>query len=290
MARPLRIEYPGALYHVTSRGNAKNPIFVNEKDKGSFLDILYAAAKKYHLVCHAYCLMHNHYHLLIETPEANLSKGIRQLNGVYTQRFNKRHRRTGHVFEGRYKATLVDKDSYLLEVARYIVLNPVRARMTDDPRQYRFSSYSATAGFTKPHPALSTDFILAQFAKTRVTAAKRYRDFVKDGVDETSILKKTKGQVLLGDEDFVKRFTYYLAGEMDVKEIPKSQRFAGRPSLERLFGPGTTLDKTIRDQVIHEAVEEHGYAQKEIADHLALHYSTVSRIMSEYDKRAKVKT
>jgi len=290
MARPLRIEYPGALYHITSRGNAKNPIFVDKKDKESFLDILHTVVKKYNLICHAYCLMDNHYHLLIETPEANLSKGIRQLNGVYTQRFNRRHKRTGHVFEGRYKAILVDRDSYLLEVARYIVLNPVRARIVDDPRQYRFSSYPATSGQAKPHLALSTDFILAQFAKTRAAAAKRYRAFVKDGIGETSILKKTKGQVLLGDEDFVKRFTYYLAGEIDSKEIPKSQRLAGRPSLESLFNPGMVLDKAKRDDAIHKAVEEHGYAQKEIADHLKLHYSTVSRIMTENGKRAKVKT
>jgi REP element-mobilizing transposase RayT len=140
MARPLRIEYPGALYHITSRGNDKNLIFLDDKDRDVFLDLLHSINTRYHFILHAYCLMDNHYHLLIETPEGNLSYGMRQLNGVYTQMFNKKYKRVGHIFQGRYKAVLVDKDNYLLEVARYIVLNPVRARLVDAPEKWRFSS------------------------------------------------------------------------------------------------------------------------------------------------------
>jgi REP element-mobilizing transposase RayT len=116
MARPLRIEYEGAVYHVTSRGNERKPVFKDDGDREVFLDILHKVNKRYNFLCYAYCLMDNHYHLIIETPDGNLSKGMRQLNGVYTQAFNKRHHRVGHIFQGRYKAVLIQKESHLLEV------------------------------------------------------------------------------------------------------------------------------------------------------------------------------
>ena len=141
MARPLRIEYPGALYHVTARGNARQRIYNDSKDCQAFLDLLGKLSDRYHWLCHAYCLMTNHYHLLLETPEGNLAEGMRQLNGIYTQAFNRRHHKVGHVFQGRYHAILVDKDCYLLEVARYIVLNPVRAKMVKEAQAYLWSSY-----------------------------------------------------------------------------------------------------------------------------------------------------
>ena len=123
MARPLRIEFAGALYHVTSRGDGRDDIFLDEEDRELWLDVLKTVCERFNWVVHAYCQMGNHYHILIETPDGNLSKGMRQLNGVYTQRFNRIHNRVGHVFQGRYKAILVQKDAYLLELSRYIVLN-----------------------------------------------------------------------------------------------------------------------------------------------------------------------
>ena len=129
MARPLRLEFSGALYHVTSRGDRREDIYLDDADRGNYLSVLSEVCDRFNWLVHAYCLMSNHYHLLIETPDSNLAMGMRQLNGVYTQRFNRRHARVGHVFQGRYKAIIVQKDSYLLELARYIVLNPVRARM-----------------------------------------------------------------------------------------------------------------------------------------------------------------
>src|SRR3990172_2619948 len=128
MARPLRIEYNGAVYHVTSRGNERKNIFKDDEDRLLFLDTLKKVSEKYNWLCHAYCLMNNHYHLVIETPDGNLSRGMWQLNGVYTQRYNARHYSVGHIFQGRYKAILIQKDSHLLEVSRYVVLNPVRAK------------------------------------------------------------------------------------------------------------------------------------------------------------------
>ena len=140
MARPLRLELAGGLYHVTSRGNSRQDIYIDDEDRLCWLDLLGDTCTSFNWVCHAYCLMTNHYHIVLETVEGNLSQGMRQLNGVYTQRFNRRHRRVGHVFQGRYKAILVDKDSYLLELSRYVVLNPVRAAMVNDVGDWEWSS------------------------------------------------------------------------------------------------------------------------------------------------------
>ena len=189
MARPLRIEYPGAVYHVTSRGNEKKPVFKDDTDRDNFLNALQHVNKRYNWICHAYCLMTNHYHLLIETPDGNLSIGMRQLNGVYTQLFNKWHGRTGHLFQGRYKAILIQKDSHLLEVCRYVVLNRVRAKMIERPEDWKWSSYLATAGKAKPHPhpSLTTDWVLGQFNRKRGKAEQEYRQFEGNFGDVVSI-------------------------------------------------------------------------------------------------------
>jgi len=175
MARPLRIEYPGALYHITTRGNARASIFKDDADRQAFLRILSKVIERHQWLCHAYCLMGNHYHLLIETPKANLSPGMRQLNGIYTQAFNRRHIRVGHVLQGRFKAILVDKDSYLLELCRYIVLNPVRANMVKLPKSYPWSSYRVTAGLSRPVEFLNRDWLLSPvgWAEPRSPTPKR---------------------------------------------------------------------------------------------------------------------
>jgi len=160
MTRPLRIEFKGAVYHITSRGNARQAIFLDEKDFFVFLNLLYRVVKRYHFILHTYCLMNNHYHLLIETPYDNLSKGMRQLNGLYTQQFNQRHKRVGHLLQSRYQAILVDKDNYLLELYRYMVLNPVRVKIVKDPKDWRWSTYRSTTGH-KGIPCLTTDWILS---------------------------------------------------------------------------------------------------------------------------------
>ncbi len=172
MSRPLRLSFPGAIYHITSRGNARAAVYLDDDDRQRFLDLLASCVEKFNWICHAYCLMDNHYHLLIETPDANLQTGMRQLNGVYTQQFNRRHARVGHVFQGRYKAILVDKDRYLLELCRYVVLNPVRANMVALPEQYRWSSYAAMMGAQQEVSWLSTNWILSQFSSRRTIASK----------------------------------------------------------------------------------------------------------------------
>ena len=289
MARPLRIEYDGALYHVTSRGNERKAIFKHDGDRKMFLDMLAQVNKRFHWICHAYCLMDNHYHLVIETPDGNLSKGMRQLNGIYTQAYNKRHARVGHLFQGRFKGILVQKDSHFLEVCRYVVLNPVRAKTISHPRHYKWSSYQATAGIAYAHPSLTADEILGHFGQRRAAAPEKYREFIQDGIDSRSIWEELEAQSLLGVEGFAEGLRHLVAEKQQMREIPKGQRFAGRPTLEKLF-PRRISDRTARDQLIEKAVNEFGYSQMEVAAFLDLHYSTISRILTTTIDTAKVKT
>ncbi len=281
MARPLRIEYDGALYHITSRGNERKPIFRDEEDRSVFLDTLTLVNKKYNWLCHAYCLMNNHYHLIVETPEGNLSTGMRQLNGVYTQQFNRRHHRVGHIFQGRYKAILIQKESYLLEVSRYVVLNPVRAKTVKKPEEWKWSSYRGTAGDEKPHSCLTVDWILGQFGVKRRQAEKKYKEFVEAGVSERGIWNEVKGQSVLGEEAFVEKLIGYVKGHQDIKEIPKPMRYIGRPTLREVLKGIDIKDKHQSSPKIIKAVIEYGYSQKEVAEYLGIHYSTISRIVSK---------
>ncbi|QAA75866.1 MAG: hypothetical protein BIP78_0098 [Candidatus Bipolaricaulis sibiricus] len=276
MARPLRIEFAGAVYHVTARGNAQQDIFVDDTDRLKFLEVLGSVVQRFGWVCHAYCLLPNHYHLLVETPDANLSRGMRQLNGVYTQAFNRRHGRVGHVLQGRFKAIVVEKDSHLLEVARYVVLNPVRAGMVRHPRQWRWSSYRATAGEVAPPGILTTSWILSQFDRRRDRAREAYRQFVRAGYDVT-VWDELRGGVLLGTDRFVEKMRPLLRDATALREVPRNQRLAARPTLATLFA-NLGRDKVKRDQAVHRAIHEHGYTLAEVARHLGLHYSTISRI------------
>jgi REP element-mobilizing transposase RayT len=278
MSRPLRISYPGALYHLTLRGNARGEIFIDDSDRALFLDLVASVVERFGWRLHAYCLMGNHYHLLAETPKPNLSHGMRWLNGVYSQRFNRRHERVGHVFQGRFKAILVERDSYLLELARYIVLNPVRAGLVSAPEDWRWSSYLATAGRRDVPRWLSVNWILDQFGTGEPTARTRYRQFVSDGPNRDSPWRDLRGQVLLGTEPFAQALAPKVAAMRDMTEIPLSQRLAHRPALERLLPDADLGRKPQRDAAIREAHIRHAYTLAEIARHVRLHYTTVSRI------------
>jgi putative transposase len=277
MARPLRIEYSGALYHITSRGNAKGKIFRSDKDREYFLDLLALIVKRFHWLCHAYCLMDTHYHLIVETPEGNLSRGMRQLNGIYTQKYNWKYKKTGHVFQGRYKAIIVDKDSYLLELTRYVVLNPVRAKIVKQPEDWKWSSYLPTIGVTKPPEYLTTDWILGQFSRARKRAQEFYKHFVLEGITKEAPWKDLQGQIFLGDRGFIEQCKSAIGVPTDLKEIPRSQRYADRPALAELFHDRVKQDKVLRNKAIYDAHVTYGYTLKEIADHLGIHYTTVSK-------------
>ena len=280
MVRPLRIEYPGAHYHLTSRGNAQEDIFRGDADREAFLAVLAAVVERFGWRLYAYCLMDNHYHLVVETPKANLSKGMRQLNGVYTQRFNRRHGRVGPVFQGRFKAIVVDKQAYLLELSRYVVLNPVRARRVKNPARYRWSSYRASAGL-EDHPALvDAPTLLAHFADSLPAARRRYVAFVEAGLRTPSPWEKLQGQVLLGEPAFLRKVAPRLKSTALAKEIPKAQRHGVRPRLKQAFGRVDPADRGARDRLIATLHLKHGYTQAQIAAHLGLHYATVSRIVN----------
>ncbi len=275
MARPLRIEYPGAVYHLTSRGNARQDIFLDDEDRTRFLEILAKAIDRFHRLCHAYCLMSNHYHLLVETVDPTLARGMRHLNGVYTQEFNGRHKRSGHVFQGHYKAILVEKDSHLLELARYVVLNPVRARMVRSCKDWRWSSYRATAGLESAPSFLTTDWILAQFAQSPSKARCAYRRFVSAGRGEPA-WDKLRGQIYYGSNAFIGQ--HVPEGSLTFREIPREQRLVSRPPLEDIFGAAS------EERALATAYREYGYKLREIADFLGVHYSTVSRRLKKQEE------
>lgn len=281
MTRPLRLEFPNALYHVTSRGDRREDIFDDNDDRLRFLEVLGAVVTDYHWLCHGYCLMSNHYHLIIETFDANLSKGMRQLNGVYTQASNRRHKRSGHLFQGRYKAILVDKDPYLLELARYVVLNPVRAKgMVRRLEDWPWSSYWAMVGAVPKPDWLTTDWLLSQFGKRRNIAMKRYRQFVMDGGQhELNMWSNLKGQIYLGDEMFVSTVQKRIGKERDDLNIPKKQK---RPIAKPLAE--IAIQAQGRNTAIMAAYNTGVYSQREIGEYFQLHPSTVGVIL----RRSKI--
>ena len=274
MSRPLRIEFSGAVYHVTSRGNARQKIYREDYDREQFLSTLAHAIGRYHWLCYAYCLLDNHYHLLIETPKANLSLGMRQLNGVYTQGFNRRHHRVGHLFQGRFKGILVQKESHLLELCRYVVLNPVRARMARQAGQWAWSSYRATAGQVPVPGFLVVDWILGQFGRHLHDTQSQYRQFVEEG--SASPWENLRGQIYLGGEDFVVKHQ----PDRVIQEIPRAHTQAHRPALSELLSGRRDLNRAI-----HRAYNRYGYRMQEIARYLGMHYSTVSRWLRRIEKQ-----
>lgn len=282
MARPLRIEYPGAVYHITSRGNRRGGIFMDNEDRKVFLKVLEETIRRFNASCHAYCLMGNHYHLVIETAEPNLSCAMRHLNGVYTQIFNKRHCKCGHLLQGRYSGILIEKASYLLGASRYVVLNPVRAGIVNAPGDWEWSSYNAMAGLAEKPEFLTTRWLLEQFGEDPVAARARFVEFVEDGRDR-ELWKDLVHGTVLGSEDFAGRCRLLAHRDGDISEIPKKQRYADRPELTAILnGVGPNAEKWMM------AVDSFGYTQKEVASLMGMHYSYVSRVLTR--ERSKVKT
>ncbi|MCB1936220.1 MAG: transposase [Nitrosomonas sp.] len=276
MSRPLRLEFPNALYHVTSRGDRRENIYEDDDDRLRFLEILGTVVADYNWLCHGYCLMDNHYHLIIETPDGNLSKGMRQLNGVYTQASNRRHGRSGHLFQGRYKAILVDKDRYLLELSRYVVLNPLRAKcMINRLEDWPWSSYLTTAGDAPKPEWLTTDWILSLFGKRKKIAMERYRQFVLEGVQhQAELWSNLKGQIYLGDEAFVTKMQKRIGKEKDDLNIPKQQKRPIAKSLSEI-----AAQHKDRNKAIIVAYKTGAYSQREIGAFYQLHPTTIGAIV-----------
>jgi len=277
MARPLRIEFAGGLYLITTWGNARLPIVTSDDDRELFLQVLGDTVDRFKWLCHAYVIMENHYHLVIETPMPNLSRGMRQLNGVYTQMFNSRHSRIGHLFHGRYKSFVVEPEK-LLEVSRFVVTNPVRLGMVSDPAYYLWSSYRSTAGMREKEPWLHTDGILSAFGE-HANPTEAYKAFVAKPAEPL----KVKHQAFIGSDEFIAQIRSMIRGKKrsDI-EIPVSQRHPGRKPLPEL---AKTCES--RGEWMYKAYREEGYTMKEIADYAEVHYSTVSRIIKQYEREIK---
>ncbi len=269
MSRQLRIEYAGALYHVTARGNERKPIFLDDLDRRRFLELLADGIERYSWRLHAFCLMGNHYHLLLETLRPELARGMKWLNSVYVQRFNRRRGRCGHLFGERYHAILIEKEAHFLEVARYVVLNPIRASLCELPQEYPWSSYRATSGLEAVPDFLTVDELLSRFARTSNQARLAYRSFCIEPTTE-SPWKKLHGQIYLGSESFAEGAAAHGFLDKGEPEIPLVQREPAPPSLARLF-------REHGETAIVIAYREHGYRLRELAEYLDCHYATVSR-------------
>jgi len=283
MARPLRIEFAGGLYHVTSRGNARQDIYFEDPDRAAFLQLIDKTRTRFDWYVHAYCLMGNHYHLLIETATPTLAKGMKLINGCYTQFFNLRHRRVGHLFQGRYKAILVDKEDYLLELARYIVLNPVRARMVRSAAQWEWSSYRATAGLTDSESLLTTDWILSCFAEKKIPAQQRYRRFVQAGRNQPSPWDELKNQIYLGDDDFVEEAQCKLDPDQSLRDIPRKQKLSPPKPVEYFARKFTD-----RSEAMARAYLSQHYTLEEVGKAFGVSYATVSRALKRYEQERQM--
>ena len=238
MARPLRIEYPGAFYHVTSRGNERQDVFKSQRDRERFLSYVESAVVRYGAVVHTWCLMSNHYHLLLETPLGNLSQIMRHINGAYTTYFNVKRKRAGHLFQGRYKAILVEADAYAAELSRYMHLNPVRAGMVAQPEHYPWSSYRSYIGHSTMPEWLKTDFILGSFGKNAADANKEYQRFVEERLNRAyeSPLNATVASTILGRSSFVRAVAErHLGAKRAERSLPAVKALALRPSMDDII-------------------------------------------------------
>ena len=291
MARPLRLEWPGALYHVTSRGDRREPIVEDDEDSATWVTVLGEACGRFGWRVHAWCPMTNHYDLLVETPGGQLAAGMRHLNGVWSQCFNRRHGRVGHVFQGRYKAIMVERESYLLELARYVVLNPVRAGMVADPADHAWSSHHAVLARSDQFPRahhpdwLETDVLLRHFGATRRRAVAAYVDFVRAGVGLPSVWESLRGQVFLGSDDFVERMkAAFDADDPKLRDVPRLQRRPLTGSSSIALTPVATRSE--RDAAMAAAYAGGGRTLRSIADALGVHEATVSRALRRHTAAA----
>ena len=273
MSRRPRLKYPGAVYHVMARGNRKAIIFHDDDDRSMFLEVIAKAVAVYVIRIMAFCLMPNHYHLILETPDANLSEAMQFINGVFAQRSNRRHGLTGHAFEGRFRSLVIQRDSYLMRAARYVVRNPVRAGLADDAACWPWSSYRATAGLADLPPWLDLDWMRLAFDVDSNEAARRqYVSYVNAPADRHTDIDLNA--TILGS----KRFATRVLETLHAEHLQHGHRRQARPSLAELFSGGGS--PVVRDRLIYVARVEHGYQLAAIARFLDIDRSTASKAAS----------
>ncbi|MBN2536044.1 MAG: transposase [Spirochaetales bacterium] len=291
MSRPLRITYPGAFYQITARGNEQRPVFKSKRDKEKFLEYLKSASERYNAVIHVYCLMDNH-HLLLETPSGNLPRIMLHINGAYTNYFNVKRGRAGHLFQGRYKAILVEKDEYAKELSRYIHLNPVRAGIVDLPEDYEWSSYSVYIGKHEKPEWLCTDFIHGYFGKTKSSAEKLYKKFVNSliNTEYNTPLDEVVGSSILGRLEFINEIKEkYLKGRKSGKYLPALNVLADSVSIddihkavESTYSDDPGLGRNIK---IYLARSYTGKRLREIGDAFGIGDTAVSQVCRRLSAR-----
>lgn len=276
MTRPLRLEFPGALYHVTSRGDRRGAIFYNDADRLAWLKVLAIVCTQFNFTVHSFCQMENHYHLLVETIDGDLSGGMRELNGTYSQHFNRRHRLVGHVFQGRYKAVLVQKESYLLELARYVVLNPLRANMVTSLNDWPWSSYLYFMQTSDIPAWLETDWLLGRFGADRTSARAAFTAFILRGRGLPSPLRDVQHQMLLGDQAFVAKHFNADPSEA-LGNIVRTQRRSLALSLDEyviLYGRS--------NETMARAYRSMAYSMQEVATYFGTSTRTVGRAVKQF--------
>ena len=293
MSRPLRIEYPGAFYHVTSRGNERKDIFKSQSDRERFLEYLMSATERYGAAIHVYCLMSTHYHIFMETPRGNLSQIMRHINGAYTTYYNVKRKRAGHLFQGRYKAILVEADVYAVELSRYIHLNPVRAGIVVRPEEYLWSSYRGYLGTNTP-VWLKTEFILGYFGKEVLTARKGYTSFIEDLLDKKyeSPLDNTVASTILGSQDFIEDITaQYIDGRNVDENIPGLGWLAHCPEYEEIVRKVSAqlIDQPelIRDVSIHCCKKYSGSQLKYIGEYFEKSCAAISQVSRRLKQKSE---
>ena len=277
MARRHRIQFPGAMYHVMSRGNRKSTIVEDDDDRCTFMTTFSEAACDHHVRVYAFCLMGTHYHMLLDTPRGNLSEFIRTLNAEYSKAFNRRHGRVGHTFEQRFESFVVQREKYLRRVARYIALNPVKARLCGDAVEWPWSTHRATAGLEDAPAWLHVDWLRWAFRADRLPdAQRRYQAYV---LDPTALTWSFDQAAALGTARFKRAVAESLARGSENRPIPLDCRRCARPPLEHMFA-GEEADRRSRDALILVAHVTHGYRLAEIARFLTVTPSTVSKALT----------
>jgi len=284
LGRPIRIQFPGAVYHVFSRGNRGEDIFFDDEDRNHFLKIFSSTVNRLNWLCHAYCLMSNHYHLLIETPEGLLSNGMQYLNSNYSKKFNRKHDLKGHLFQKRYADKLIDGNVQFLTTARYIVRNPIEAHIVEEAGEWKWSSYSATIGTHKVPDFLFVDDVLSCMSKDRAVARVFFKDLVhtKNGEESELLLKGLYSEPMKPDLDT--RLRPILDVRQSLAPVVRKQRTLSRPSLEELFHKIGYYEVGKRNRIITEAFRYYAYSQTEIAKFLGLDQSTISKITNKKDQ------
>ena len=284
MARSARVQFPGAVYHISARGNHQENIYFSDQDRELFIRLLAAAANRMNWICHAYCLMTNHYHLLLETPDGFLSDGMGYVNGVYTQKINLQYGLTGRLFQGRFHSKLVDGDAQFLATVRYIIRNPLEANIVKDAGDWPWSSYRATMGQEKSPDFLLVDQVLSRFSTDRPVAQNIFKEFVHLKDDDEALIYLSH-QII----DSIKTSTKNRAiPSVDLyrslRPVPRKQKIIGRPSLKTMFEGVGHYDLKTRNQTVVRAYQQYAYTQSEIGKYLGLNRATISRITNKLTK------